>query len=130
MRMIFQFVYDVIAGVAAHLILMFGGLIFTMVVFGKMDEGLIHLVLCVIVPFTCAGMFIVHRGVRFARAVSFVSGTVALLVPPIIVASCWDWNWTLIGPAYIASMVGLPFSVAGSYYVTRAESKDQGAIET
>ena len=130
MRVILQFVYDVIAGAAAHLALMIVGLVIAMVVFGKMDEGLIHLVLCVVVPFAFAGMFIGHRGVCFAPIVSLASGAIALLVPPIVVASYWNWNWTQIGPAYIFSIVGLPFSVAGSYYVRHAASKQQRELDT
>ena len=130
MRVILQFVYDVIAGAVAHLILMIFGLVIAMVVFGKMDEGLIHLVLCVVVPFACAGMFIAHRGVCFAPIVSFASGAVALLVPPIVIASHWNWNWAQIGPDYIWSIIGLPFSVAGSYYVRHTASKRQRELET
>lgn len=125
MRLILQFAYDVIAGAAAHLILMIVGLVVAMVVFGKLDEGLIHLVLCVVVPFACAGIFIARRGVCFAPIVSLASGAIALLVPAIVVASYWNWNWTQIGPAYIFSIVGLPFSVAGSYYARQSAIQQQ-----
>lgn len=123
MRVIVQFVYDVIAGAAAHLILMIMGLVGAMLVFGKKDEGLVDLILCVIVPFTAAGMFIAHRGVAFAPIVALAAGAIALLIPPIVVASYWNWNWTQIGPAYLFSVVGLPFSVAGAYYARRAATR-------
>ncbi|WP_145423907.1 hypothetical protein [Symmachiella dynata] len=124
MRTTLQFTYDVIAGAAAHFILMLAGVIVAMICFGKPDEGVTGLILCVIVPFTCAGMYIAHRGVLFPRTVSMVSGAVALLVPPIVIAAYWDWNWTQIGPDYLVTIVGLPFSVVGAHYVKQTAVAD------
>ncbi|QDU42640.1 hypothetical protein Mal52_11070 [Symmachiella dynata] len=124
MRKSFQFTYDVIAGTAAHLILMLAGVIVAMICFRKPNEGVLLLIMFVIVPFTCAGMFIAHRGVHFARTVSLVSGAVALLVPPIVIAAYWDWNWTQIGPDYLGTIVGLPFSVVGAHYIKQTAVAD------
>ena len=124
MQKIFQFTYDVIAGAAAHLILMLAGNIVALVCFGKLDEGVLLLIMCVIVPFTCAGMFIAHRGVHFPRTVSLVSGAVALLVPPIVIAAYWDWEWSHSGPEYIVTIVGLPFSALGAHYVKQTAVAD------
>ena len=120
MRLALQFAYDVVAGAVAHIILMIAGLILLMAVFGKMDEGVMHLILCVCIPFAFAGMFISHRGVKFPRTVSAASGVVALMFPPVVIAAYWDWNWLQIGPKYAFAILGLPFSVLGSHYVSQS----------
>jgi len=118
MRLALQFAYDVVAGAVAHIILMIAGFILSMALFGKMDEGVIHLILCVCIPFAFAGMFISYRGVKFPRTVSAASGVVALLFPPVVIAAYW--NWLQIGPKYLFAILGLPFSVVGSHYVSQS----------
>lgn len=65
-------------------------------------------------------MFISHRGVKFPRTVSAASGVVALMFPPVVIAAYWDWNWLHIGPKYVFAILGLPFSVLGSHYVSQS----------
>ncbi len=113
MRDIGQVVYNLIAGTAAHLILMILGLIATMILFGKMDEGPIHLIAAAIIPFFGAGAFIAHRELRWAKLVSIVSACVALGFPPIIIAAYRDWNWSAIGSEYWFAIIAVPFSLLG-----------------
>ena len=128
MRLVFQFAYDIVAGAVVHIILMIVGLILTMILFGKMDEGVMHLILCVCIPFTFAGMFISHRGARFPRTVSAASGVVALMFPPIVIAAYNNWNWLQIGPKYLFAILGLPFSVVASHYVSQSRAKNPDEV--
>jgi peptidoglycan/LPS O-acetylase OafA/YrhL len=113
MRAVGQFTYNLIAGTAAHLILMILGLIATMILFGKMDEGPIHLICAVIIPFFGAGAFIAYRELRWAKSVSILSGCVLLVFPPLIVAAYQDWKWEMIGHKFWFMIIAIPFSLFG-----------------
>ncbi|MFT5302488.1 MAG: hypothetical protein ACI87E_003147 [Mariniblastus sp.] len=127
MRDIGQLAYNLIAGIAAHLLLMILGLIATLILFGKMDEGPIHLIAAAIIPFFSAGAFIAYRELRWAKLVSIVSGCVTLGFPPIIIAAFRDWNWTAIGSEYWFAIIAVPFSLLGCVCVQNyRESKPHG----
>ena len=117
--MIAQFIHDVIVGTAATLFFMIFGLLASLVMFREMDEGPIHFVFCICIPLVIAGMLISKRGIRFPRTVSVVSSFIALLIPPIAVASYWDWNLTQIGSDYLYAFLGIPFSALGASFVGR-----------
>lgn len=128
MRFILQFASDVLAGATVHIVLMIFGYIFTTVPLGKMDEGLIHLITCVCIPFAFAGMFISRSGAKFPRTVSALSAVVALMLPPIVIAAYNHWNWLQVGPKYLFAFLGLPFSVVASHYVAQSRLKDTDQV--
>ena len=70
-----KFAFNLIAGTAAHLILMIPGFILTAMLFGKSDEGVIDLIVAVVMPFFGAGAFIAHRELQKLQSIPRWDGT-------------------------------------------------------
>jgi peptidoglycan/LPS O-acetylase OafA/YrhL len=130
-----QFSYNVISGTAAHLIFMIAGFILTAILLGKIDEGVVHLVVAVVLPYFGAGTFIAYRDLRWARTVSVISGALALAVPPIAIAAYRDWNWATLGTEYWFAAIAIPFSLLGCIWQqnneqSKAKSESSSEKET
>ena len=124
MRSAMQFIADFIFGVAVHVLLMFVGLIVSLALFGKRQEGMTTLTLSVFLPFLFAGMCLSHRRLKFPRTVAFVSSIFAPTVPLVANAAYWDWywyesyqewNWNELISNYVYVLLGVPCSVFGAH---------------
>lgn len=123
MRGIALLAYNLIAGTAAHLLLMLMGEIAVMVLFGKIDEGLIHLIGGCVLPFFGAGALIASRELRWAKVVSILSGCIALVIPVAVIAGYNDWDWSAIGSKYVYSVIAVPFSLFGCLCAQRSRDR-------
>ncbi|QDU75298.1 hypothetical protein Pan97_23280 [Bremerella volcania] len=117
-----QFVYNLISGTAVHVISMLLGFILTLILFGKTDESIFHLVVAVFVPFLASGAFIAHRRLRWAPLVCVLSGTLALTVPPIAISAYWGWSWSTLGSDYWWVLTAVPCSLLGCLWVQSTPS--------
>ncbi|MFN3148600.1 hypothetical protein [Bremerella sp.] len=116
LRGVGQFVYNLISGTAVHLIAMLLSFLLMLIVFGKTQESIVHLILAVFIPFMASGAFIAHRRLRWAPTICVLSAALALTVPPIAISAYRGWNWSTLGSDYWWVMTGVPCSLIGCWW--------------